>query len=309
MNRRLAALVLALVSLVGCQSELKTDLPVNPERQAPHTTDPGELAAFVAGASDIKACLVCHDQGFPSPHPAGFVVFSSTDFHGRFLRNASYALLNSISADAGRCGNCHGGDFKGGWTQLSCSTSGCHVEADGGPLACYTCHGDFVTKEIYPKTPAFHTIHIKGGSDSEVKLACVSCHEMPSSYADPNHIGGSNPDGAEVIISSALARTSTKGTTGSPSFNNGKCANTYCHGNFTNGNNVEVSYDGQNQAVCGTCHGNAVTGNPLPKAPHPQVETCSACHAGVIDANKNIIDKSRHINGKLNVFNGERTDW
>jgi hypothetical protein len=29
----------------------------------------------------------------------------------------------------------------------------------------------------------------------------------------------------------------------------------------------------------------------------------------VVDANKNIIDKKLHINGKLNVFTSERTDW
>lgn len=309
MIHRLIALALMVVVIAGCQSELNTDLPVNPQSKAPHTTDPAELATFAASAADPKACLACHTSGFPSPHPAGFVVFSSADFHGKVLRNGNFALMSSSSTEAMRCSNCHGTELKGGWSQLSCSGSGCHVEADGGPKACYTCHGDYVSKVAYPTTPSFHKTHVLGGLGSEVKLDCASCHTMPSSYDDPMHIDGT--PGAEVVFNNALAATVTKGTIGVPSFDNSSssCANTYCHGNFTNGNNATVSYAQPNAAACGTCHGNPVTGNPLPKAPHPQVETCATCHPTVVDANKNIIDKKLHINGKLNVFTSERTDW
>lgn len=309
MKQRVMSVLLMALVVAGCQSELKTDLPVTPERNAPHTTNPAELAAFATSAADPAACLACHKSGFPSPHADGFVVFTSADFHGKFLRTAQFALMNSGSTDAMRCANCHGSDLKGGWSQLSCSGSGCHVEADGGPKACYTCHGDYVTKVAYPTTPAFHKTHVLGGAGSEVKLECVSCHVMPDSFDDPRHID-STP-GAEVVLNSTLASTVTKGKVGDPTFTpaSTSCSNTYCHGNFTNGNNATVSYGQQNGAACGTCHGNPTTGNPLPKAPHPQLETCSTCHPTVVDANKNIIDKKLHINGKLNVFTSERTDW
>ena len=81
------------------------------------------------------------------------------------------------------------------------------------------------------------------------------------------------------------------------------------HGNFTNGNNFSPQYGGTEQAKCGTCHGTAATGNPLPGGTHTTVATCSFCHAGVIDANMNIIDKSKHINGKLDKFGTPTTDW
>jgi predicted CxxxxCH...CXXCH cytochrome family protein len=109
-----------------------------------------------------------------------------------------------------------------------------------------------------------------------------------------------------------LAATKTKGTTGEPVYDpaSGACRNVYCHGNFSNGNNYAAKWTGGAvEAKCGSCHGDPATGNPLPKSPHPQMDNCSTCHAGVVDAGRNIIDPSKHINGKLNSFGGERTDW
>ena len=63
------------------------------------------------------------------------------------------------------------------------------------------------------------------------------------------------------------------------------CANTYCHGNIKNGNSefAPVWNDVTNtQAACGTCHGQ------------------------VVDANLRIIDKSKHINGRLEISGASR---
>jgi predicted CxxxxCH...CXXCH cytochrome family protein len=44
------------------------------------------------------------------------------------------------------------------------------------------------------------------------------------------------------------------------------------------------------------CHGSP------PPAPHPQASECSVCHAGIVAAdNHTIIDRSRHIDGKVDV--------
>ena len=101
-------------------------------------------------------------------------------------------------------------------------------------------------------------------------------------------------------------------------YSDGSCANTYCHGNFTfykdstslrnqfaytsdkmTGlsqtvvwNNLDIS-----KIKCGTCHG-------LPPAGHIQVDIkdCAGCHVGVVDEFGNIIDKTKHMNGRIDVF-------
>jgi predicted CxxxxCH...CXXCH cytochrome family protein len=102
------------------------------------------------------------------------------------------------------------------------------------------------------------------------------------------------------------------------------CSNVYCHGHFKNGNDTLVvkwtDPDAQTGAACGTCHGDVTRPTPadraLPKTTarggtHPNVTTCFACHYKVtqgdlIDANLNFVDKTKHINGRLNVFGTER---
>ena len=66
-------------------------------------------------------------------------------------------------------------------------------------------------------------------------------------------------------------------------------------------------------SACGTCHGDVSTGSPLPKTPsqggtHPPNQNCQLCHADVVEvsgATYTIIDKSKHINVKLNLFGNE----
>jgi len=238
-------------------------------------------------------------------HPPGMTSPSSPDWHGTVIRSNGWSLEN--------CTTCHGKDYAGGIAKVSCTTSGCHRAEDGGPEACYTCHGERDRGTNYPYWYATHGRHIDQGLSSSLNLVCTNCHPAITGFDDPNHIGGSNPDGAEVVLNIALANTVTIGTSGTPSFqqDGAGCANTYCHGNFTGGNNATVSWKGTDQAKCGSCHGNPATGDPKPKgqqhASFPS--TCSNCHSQTVDANNNIIDKNLHVNGKLNVFGLERTDW
>jgi hypothetical protein len=100
-----------------------------------------------------------------------------------------------------------------------------------------------------------------------------------------------------------------------------KCSNTFCHGNwklrksasrnqFIYADSVIVGNKfsplwtgGSSQANCGTtCHN-------LPPAGHIQynISVCSSCHSGIIDNAGNIIDRTKHINGKINVFGTEKS--
>jgi len=62
---------------------------------------------------------------------------------------------------------------------------------------------------------------------------------------------------------------------------------------------------GGQQAACGTCHGSVTSQGPsiVPKGHNfSEIIGCAGCHTGVVDNTGKIIDKTKHINGKINVF-------
>jgi predicted CxxxxCH...CXXCH cytochrome family protein len=325
----LSLTVLTAWILVGCKSELNNvnDLPKKPVLSGVHGPDvlDATKAGFhgkllTLGQMTMSNCLSCHSfdstggaakkSCFESgchlgSHGKGMGDTASANFHAKIIVSLNWKIAD--------CARCHGTDYAGGVANKTCEKSGCHVAADGGPIACYTCHGDPVAKTNYPAWYPTHGTHLNGGRLSALQNACADCHNVPATFADPTHIGA-NPGHPTVNIKNAVALTVTKGTTGTPSFDpvTGTCKNVYCHGNFTNGNNFTPNWKGQDQAKCGTCHGDPATGNPLPKSPHQQgvpITGCLGCHSGVIDGSGIIIDKSKHINGKLNKFGSEVTDW
>ena len=264
-------------------------------------------------------------------HKDGIVNPSSPNFHGNLVANANW--------DMKQCQQCHASNYNGGTAGTSCYNSGCH-NTPGGPEACNTCHGDFVNPLLVAPPRALngailpsdrgvgaHTKHLSGNQIGKA-VECTECHTLPNGYADPIHID-QNP-GAELVFGN-LANLSTNVPGGfnyqpslgnfNPSstfdFNTGTCANSYCHGYFKNGNLTNiVSFTAQsNGSACGTCHGDPATGNPLPLSvnqggTHPPTQNCELCHADVVSVqggNYTIIDKSKHINGKLNIFGNEET--
>ncbi len=268
---------------------------------------------FKAGTVGIPGCLDCHslEAGggtiarscfsvgcHEGSHPKGIANPASADFHAKWISTIEYRI------DV--CQTCHGVDYNGGVSKASCNTSGCHNAADNGPEACYTCHGDRATQKIYPQTPG-HITHLEGGQFTATKVTCSGCHTMPTKVIDPAHFNPSNP----VKITDPLALLKPRGFVGDPAYNTATktCENVYCHGNIPNGNNFKPVWDGQNQAACGTCHGNLT--NPRPGGTHPAVDACSGCHAGVVDANRQFdaAGKALHINGKLRLYGSDKADW
>ncbi len=77
----------------------------------------------------------------------------------------------------------------------------------------------------------------------------------------------------------------------------GHCSGVYCHGGtFTDSkaaNTMPLWTGGPAQAACGTCHG-------LPPSSHAR-SNCVECHSRVIDGSGNIIDPSRHVDGKISL--------
>lgn len=121
-----------------------------------------------------------------------------------------------------------------------------------------------------------------------------------------------------MVITVARAFTPSDGQTPTPYYDPStqRCSGTYCHGAwrlqratstfdpsfFTDsvmvGSFATPKWNGGDaEAACGTCHGLPPQGH----APYP-ITQCYACHSGVIDARGNIIDRTKHMNGLIDVY-------
>lgn len=172
--------------------------------------------------------------------------------------------------------------------------------------ACGDCHGSIGNPSPPPDTSGnmvttftgvgAHEAHMKEGP-YRVALQCTDCHLVPTAVTSIGHIDTALP--AEVVFGE-LAKIQGF----NPVWNGTTCTNVYCHGAALSGgtNNAPswTTVDGT-QAACGTCHGLP------PDPPHPANTNCVDCHADVVNASKQIINKKLHINGEVNVSGGAQT--
>jgi predicted CxxxxCH...CXXCH cytochrome family protein len=259
------------------------------------------------GCSEIEDNLTAPES--PGVHGAGWVKPSSPNFHGNYIINQKWNLST--------CKTCHGNDYKGGNTGLSCYK--CHTQPDG-PEACTTCHGGDghanPPKGLHGETSdtsihvGAHYRHLNDTTRFAAFVECTECHTQVNSFSDTNHIGP-NPDGIAEIHFGELANNYLGGgiyPNPQINLNTGTCSGIYCHGSFKGGNvNNTVSWTQPGSATCGTCHGNPQTGNPNP-APYPAfyhdpnntIHSCVICHSLVIDGNGVITHPELHVNGIIN---------
>jgi len=236
-----------------------------------------------------------------SIHGEGFLDPISSNFHAKIVRTKNYDLQ--------LCQSCHGADYSGGTTGQSCNT--CHNKP-AGPENCTTCHG--AVNAAPPKdladnvSPTFrgvgaHQKHLLGGIIGAA-VSCKECHSVPAKLSSPGHIDATSL--AEVRFdTSSVFFTSA----GSYNATNVSCANTYCHGNFSGGNSLTVTWNGTSSTVteCGSCHGD-VTKTTLKEKAFPKTghtfaaitSDCSTCHGAVVNSSMAIIDPSKHVNGRIN---------
>lgn len=244
-----------------------------------------------------------------SIHGEGFANITSSNFHAKYVQSKKY--------DIQTCKQCHGGDFSGGTANVSCIT--CHYKP-GGPENCMTCHGRVnaappkdLSDNVSPTVRGVgaHQKHLLGGIIG-APVACTECHQVPKNLLDAGHIDS-------VLRAEARFDSTSKFFKANAIYNasNVSCNNTYCHGNFTNGNlNVTMTWTDTTSAVtqCGTCHGDATKTDSEDKArpksisqggTHPDklingnVWKCVQCHSSVVDANLIIKNVSKHINGTI----------
>lgn len=274
------------------------------------------VTLFVASCSDL-------DPYIPPPptltvHGEGIDSINSPNWHGNLVKENNYNLMV--------CQNCHGPDYAGGLVNESCLN--CHIYSQG-PENCTTCHGSLnsnappkdLNGNISQSAPGVgtHQNHVRLNTFGR-QILCSECHNVPGSLFTAGHIDTDQP--AEVIFNGAVGLTVTNEPntsqydsvltlfTPDPVFDYSalSCSNTYCHGYFKNGNpDNKPVWNDLSTSQCGSCHGDG--SNPLPKrAPqgtHPSNANCYECHGEVVNANMQIINPSKHIDGLLNLYGND----
>ena len=261
---------------------------------------------YFGGTSGVS-CYDCHAGG-PSGHPGIYAWISpdSAEYHGRIFWENGWDFSN--------CQQCHGLDFAGGVVESSCNT--CHTSGIG---SCTTCHGDKDANLAYPPND------IHNNTDStlvsigahrphmETEIAtvrCEECHLVPGDYLDEGHLGADNI--AEITFGTVASDSGAISPTWDRS--DASCNTVYCHGSFSfaksessaswaylydfiTGIDTLVTWTGTAELNCSSCH-------QLPPQGHIGENTqtqCSSCHGSMIDENGNIIDKTKHINGQIDL--------
>ena len=266
---------------------------------------------YSGGESGIS-CASCHAD---YPHPAEWTTSGNNLSHAAYIKNSNWSME--------RCKTCHGVNYTGGSSGVSCLK--CHNQT-GGPEACNTCHGsgagsvsdlsnwappEDLDNNSETTTPGVgaHQSHLKNTSRSTAYAQdCQMCHVDINQFGDSNHING--------IVNIEFAPIATNWGKLTPVYNSNtyKCSDVYCHGNFAlrrdesvnqnmysdsvmTGNNPVMDWTvvGKGLSACGTCHG-------LPPKGHVLRPDCSSCHYTVVDENNIIIDKDKHINGFVDVY-------
>jgi len=259
------------------------------------------LAVLMISCSDLKTNLPTETIAGTQIHGQGWKDTASTNFHGLAIQSAGWSMNN--------CKECHGPDYKGGSSHSSCLM--CHNKP-GGPENCTVCHGSFNpappkdldgnTSESSPGVGA-HQAHLLAIDTLATPIACNECHVVPTSFSAAGHIDSTG----EATVMFLVSKRYSAGQTFSPSTST--CDNTYCHGNFPNGNKKSVVWnDVSGQAsACGSCHGDVtkstLADKALPKTSltsgtHPNDNRCYNCHSSVITTTYKL-NVSKHLNGNL----------
>ncbi|MBN1610809.1 MAG: CxxxxCH/CxxCH domain-containing protein, partial [Polyangiaceae bacterium] len=117
-------------------------------------------------------------------------------------------------------------------------------------------------------------------------VECEQCHTVPDEVYSKGHVDTRPP--AEVEFGTLARRGNHK-----PRYDRaqGTCADTYCHRD----SDARWTRPRSDDDACGSCHGLP------PQEPHPQNENCQQCHDAVIDADREFVRASLHVNGQVDL--------
>jgi predicted CxxxxCH...CXXCH cytochrome family protein len=243
-------------------------------------------------------------------HPAGILDPNNPqEFHG--------ALLAATGWNFNACTVCHGGDFAGGQSGVSCLT--CHP---GGPV-CASCHGGAAgaapptdlsgNTAISAIGVGTHQSHLQAPHRLRGPILCQDCHIVPATVGSPGHLDNTGP--APVFPADPNFMSLGQAAGAIPQWNrtSGRCTNVYCHGGGATLAQDESAnllrdplWTQPGQAACGTCHG--VPPSDFYHVPTLRLFDCVTCHPATMDATGALIvtgppgaETSAHINGVVDV--------
>lgn len=208
------------------------------------------VLVLVVGCSDPRVLSGPCTDCTVDVHAPGIQDLASDNFHGRVLARLDWGFPV--------CAGCHGSDFSGGTSGVSCL--GCHR---AGPTACTTCHGDGPTSRAHP-------VH------AGASVACGECHVVPTRWDDDGHLlhdGVAIASAARVTFGTRAAKTiAAADRHGAPSWDGQACSNVYCHGDASHaaGLATQPRWDAPVTGACTSCHGN-------PPPSHVR-DDCASCH-------------------------------
>ena len=157
-------------------------------------------------------------------------------------------------------------------------------------------------------------------------IRCNECHTVPSNPFDATHMQGNRFNSQTLTFAQASTATISIGVSSASTptllaafsgYTNGNgvkaatCSSVYCHGNrLKNGAaggtytkpywnySAMINYTDKVNA-CARCHGNPPTSVSTSHSGKTPTTSCSGCHGTVVDASGNIINKTLHINGRV----------
>jgi len=139
------------------------------------------------------SCLEKRDVLDVSTHPSNWMVKTSEQFHGLAVTSSTKKLEN--------CQTCHGDNFSGGTSKVSCYDAACHIsyphpEYFSDPNAA-TSHVSFIRDEInwdITTCKGCHGIDYAGAGSYNKN--CLKCHQKEDGPEDCSVCHGSNDNAA-----------------------------------------------------------------------------------------------------------------
>jgi predicted CxxxxCH...CXXCH cytochrome family protein len=225
-------------------------------------------------------CNGCHAMPPTAPHPP---VENCALCHADVINAAGTIIARELHVD--------------GVVQLKQSTecTGCHGQAGEDPLGPPP-RDTLGNSGVEARGVGAHAAHLVGRGLARV-LECAECHRVPTAVEEQGHIDSPLP--AEVTLTGVAAAFAAE-----PSYDAGRCAGSYCHGDRTIGGRPsggqhtvpEWTSTDDSQISCQSCHGMP------PPAPHPDpAADCGECHKNA-DGNDGFLHPELHVDGKVTFF-------
>jgi len=239
-----------------------------------HAPSPGQRHDSAVWNEDKSlGCSSCHGLPPPLPHPQSD---QCSACHSQVVAADNRTILDrslhvngtaNVDFDA-TCSTCHG----------SKRNAAPPLDAEG--------NDDTASPGV-----GAHQTHVRGTERSRA-VPCQECHQVPKNVLDPGHVDSARP--AELLFSGVAVAHGAE-----PSYENGTCQMTACHGAVgpdypLGGSNTTPTWtnvDGT-EAACGSCHG-------IPPPP-PHVgpgNPCHDCHDDVADDDVTFTRPEQHVDG------------